>query len=140
MNIVKGLTTIVPVMRTSATRGYAMRSDLKIKWKRPEKISCIKPEKSGDCSPLPMIDPKQFMLEFQKSQELQKADEKVQNLFRIENNPRRERIKIYVEETIGNVQRHDLDYGSIEAKSEFLSFTQLIYKTLLKIIYIQSPK
>lgn len=42
MNIVKGLTNIIPVIRTSATRGYAMRSDLKIKWVRPEKISCIK--------------------------------------------------------------------------------------------------
>lgn len=69
-----------------------------------------------------MADPKQFMLEFQKSHELQKADEQVQDLFRIENNPRRERIKIYVQETIGNVQRHELDYGSIEAKSKIYPY------------------
>lgn len=119
MNIVKGLTNIFPVMRISASRSYAMRSDLKIKWVRPEKISCIKPEKSGDCSPLPMADPKQFMLEFQKSHDLEKADESVKDLFRIENSPRREMIKIYVQETVGNVQRHELDYGSVESKSKF---------------------
>lgn len=65
-----------------------------------------------------MADPKQFMFEFQKSRELEEADESVKNVFRIENNPRRERIKIYVQETVGNVQRHELDYGSIESKSE----------------------
>lgn len=121
MNIVKSLTKLTPVIRTSVTRGYALKSEIHsiIKWVRPEKVSCIKPEKSGDLSPLPMQDPKQFMFEFQKSQELQNADEQVQDIFRIENNPRRERIKIYVQETIGNVQRHDLDYGSMESKSEF---------------------
>lgn len=29
-------------------RNYAYKSDLKIKWVRPEKISCIDPRKSGD--------------------------------------------------------------------------------------------
>lgn len=66
-----------------------------------------------------MADPKQFMQEFQKSHELEKADESVKDLFRIENNPRREMIKIYVQETVGNVQRHELDYGSVESKSKF---------------------
>lgn len=52
-------------------RNYAFKSDLKIKWNRPEKIPCIDPAKSGDLSSLPKVDPKTFMLEFQKSKELE---------------------------------------------------------------------
>jgi hypothetical protein len=51
-------------------RNYAFKSDLKIKWVRPPKIPCIKPEKSGDLVPLPPVDKKQYPLEFQNSEEL----------------------------------------------------------------------
>lgn len=52
-------------------RTYAFKSDLKIKWVRPEKILCTKPVKSGDQSSYPAIDPKQYVLEFQQSKELE---------------------------------------------------------------------
>uniref|UniRef100_A0A336LLG2 Small ribosomal subunit protein uS15m n=1 Tax=Culicoides sonorensis TaxID=179676 RepID=A0A336LLG2_CULSO len=116
MNIVKSFTNIIPIIRPSISRGYAMRSDLKIKWIRPEKVSCIVPEKSGDCSPLPMVDPKKFMFDFQNNKALQDADEKVKDLFRIENNPRREKIRHVIQDTVGKVNRHELDFGSMEAK------------------------
>lgn len=51
-------------------RNYAFKSDLKIKWVRPPKIPCIKPEKSGDLALLPAVDKNQYPLEFQKSEEL----------------------------------------------------------------------
>jgi hypothetical protein len=51
-------------------RSYAFKSDLKIKWVRPPKIPSIKPEKSGDLSPLPTVDKNQYPIEFQKSEEL----------------------------------------------------------------------
>ncbi|PNF34983.1 hypothetical protein B7P43_G15622 [Cryptotermes secundus] len=51
-------------------RNYAFKSDLKIKWVRPPKIPCIKPEKSGDLASLPPVDKKQYPLEFQNSEEL----------------------------------------------------------------------
>lgn len=45
-------------------RTYAFKSDLKIKWVRPEKIPSFKPEKSGDLSAMPKIDKSQYLLEF----------------------------------------------------------------------------
>jgi hypothetical protein len=51
-------------------RNYAFKSDLKIKWVRPPKVPCIKPEKSGDLASLPPVDKKQYPLEFQNSEEL----------------------------------------------------------------------
>lgn len=51
-------------------RNYAFKSELKIRWVRPPKISCIKPEKSGDLVALPAVDKKQYPLEFQNSEEL----------------------------------------------------------------------
>lgn len=51
-------------------RNYAFKSELKIKWNRPEKISCIKPEKSGDLKKLENVDQSRYMLGFEKSEEL----------------------------------------------------------------------
>jgi small subunit ribosomal protein S15 len=51
-------------------RNYAFKSDLEIKWVRPPKVPCIKPEKSGDLASLPPVDNKQYPLEFQNSEEL----------------------------------------------------------------------
>lgn len=52
-------------------RTYAFKSDLKIKWIRPEKIPCFKPAKSGDRSAMPKIDKSLPPLEFQTSTELE---------------------------------------------------------------------
>lgn len=52
-------------------RNYAFKSDLKIKWIRPEKVMCIKPEKSGDRSAFPSIDKNEFILEYQNCKELE---------------------------------------------------------------------
>jgi hypothetical protein len=51
-------------------RNYAFKSELKIKWVRPPKIPCIKPEKSGDLVAPPPVDKKQYPLEFHNSEEL----------------------------------------------------------------------
>ena len=69
MNVINLLKTTQNLTLQSA-RNYAFKSDLKIKWVRPEKISCIKPEKSGDLSQLPPVDSAEFIPEFKKSQEL----------------------------------------------------------------------
>lgn len=61
-------------LRTGAqliSRNYAFKSDLKIKWVRPEKILCTKAAKSGDLSAFPSVDPKQYVKEFQQSKELE---------------------------------------------------------------------
>lgn len=46
------------------------KSDLKIKWIRPERLSCVHPTKSGDNSPMPVIDKTQYGLDFKNSEEL----------------------------------------------------------------------
>jgi small subunit ribosomal protein S15 len=51
-----------------STRG--LKSDLHIKWVRPEKIACWDPKKSGDLSPLEQLDMTKPPLEFQDSEEL----------------------------------------------------------------------
>lgn len=53
------------------TRNYAFKSDLKIKWIRPKKIPCIRPEKSGDLSPMPKFDEKSPTVDFRHSKELE---------------------------------------------------------------------
>lgn len=49
-----------------------IKSDLKIKWVRPERLSCLHPTKSGDNSTMPTIDKTQYALPYQKSEELER--------------------------------------------------------------------
>lgn len=53
-------------------RDYAFKSDLKIKWVRPEKISCIKPEKSGDIGKLPPLNANEILPDYRNCKELEK--------------------------------------------------------------------
>uniref|UniRef100_A0A1Q3FEW1 Small ribosomal subunit protein uS15m n=1 Tax=Culex tarsalis TaxID=7177 RepID=A0A1Q3FEW1_CULTA len=98
------------------SRNYAFKSDLKIKWVRPEKIPCYKPAKSGDLQPLPAFKGTELLKDFQQSSELDSADDSVKNLFTLEHNRRREMLEVFKDEMVKRVQRHELDYGSIEAK------------------------
>lgn len=98
------------------SRHYAFKSDLKIKWVRPEKIPCFKPEKSGDMQPMRAFAGNEILKDYCNSKELETADETVRNHFTIEHNRRREMLENFKEEMVRRVQRHDLDYGSIEAK------------------------
>ncbi|XP_055618972.1 28S ribosomal protein S15, mitochondrial [Toxorhynchites rutilus septentrionalis] len=98
------------------SRNYAFKSDLKIKWVRPEKIPCYKPEKSGDLQSMRAIPETELLKDFQNSKELEKADDTVKNLFTVGHNRRRELLEIFKEEMVKRVQRHELDYGSMEAK------------------------
>lgn len=97
-------------------RNYAFKSDLKIKWVRPEKIPCIMPQKSGDLKPKQQVDNSVLRYEFRHSKELESADETVRKLFTVEFGPPSAKNKIYREELISRVKRHELDAGSIEAK------------------------
>ncbi|XP_067630266.1 small ribosomal subunit protein uS15m isoform X2 [Eurosta solidaginis] len=99
------------------TRDYAFKSDLKIKWVRPEKIPCTKPEKSGDLGTLPALNETEYAWEFKNSKELQDADPIVQSLFQLGNRRREDTTRYKRELMIKEVQRHALDYGSTEVKS-----------------------
>lgn len=97
-------------------RNYAIKSDLKIKWVRPEKICCTKPEKSGDLEPKSEVQPSDLLSEFRESKELQTANDVVKKLFTLEFAPRSEIVKSYKQEMVKRVQRHPLDEDSIEVK------------------------
>lgn len=68
------LTTFRSVIRSTngvnllLTRG--LKSDLHIKWVRPEKIACWDPKKSGDLVPQEPLDMTKVPLEYQESEEL----------------------------------------------------------------------
>lgn len=98
------------------SRNYAFKSDLKIKWVRPEKIPCYKPQKSGDLHPIRPMGGTELLKDYQNSKELESADDTVKAMFSLENNRRREMLENFKEEMVKRVQRHDLDYGSMEAK------------------------
>lgn len=66
------LLNVVHAVPRQFVRDYAFKSDLKIKWVRPEKISCIKPEKSGDLAKLPPLNPNEILPEYKDSKELAK--------------------------------------------------------------------
>ena len=106
----------VPTCNNANARGYAFKSDLKIKWVRPEKISCIKPEKSGDLEPMPKIDLTQYQLEYRKSKELETANDLVKRLFTLEFAPNFKVKQSYINDIVGRVKRHPYDKSSVEAK------------------------
>lgn len=99
-------------------RNYAYKSDLKIKWVRPEKISCIDPRKSGDLDKIEYPDLNQLMIGYEKSEELKHADEMIKEMFSLENNKRKEKVQVYKMGILEKVKRHNLDFGSHEVKSK----------------------
>ncbi|EAA11722.3 AGAP005615-PA [Anopheles gambiae str. PEST] len=115
MNALAKLKTLTPSVN-QIVRTYALKSDLKIKWVRPEKIPCYKPEKSGDLQSLPMFAGTELMKDYRDSKELETANEHVRNLFTIQHNRRREMVENFKEDMVRRVYRHELDYGSIEAQ------------------------
>lgn len=98
------------------SRNYAFKSDLKIKWVRPEKIPFFRPEKSGDLSGQPDIDESLIRYEFRNSKELETAEEIVKKIFSVEFGPHGSKTKVYKEMLIDGVKRHDFDESSIEVK------------------------
>ncbi|KAK2585692.1 hypothetical protein KPH14_010306 [Odynerus spinipes] len=97
-------------------REYAVLADYNIKWVRPEKISITKPGKSGDLGITVDVKSTDFMLKYEKSKELQDADDIVKRLVTLEFQPRRETINARREKIMELVKRHNLDRGSAEAK------------------------
>lgn len=103
-------------LANATVRNYAFKSDLKIKWVRPEKIPCYKPKKSGDLQPMPKVDDTQFAYDFRNSKELQTADDLVKTLFSLQFAPRKKTTQVYIRSVIDTVRRHPMDVGSIEAR------------------------
>lgn len=93
-----------------------IKSDLPIKWFRPEKIPCYKPEKSGDLKPLEQVDTKLLAPEFQQLEELKSADENVKKLFTLEFFPYKSTVSYLRKEYLDRVKRHEFDNNSPEVR------------------------
>ncbi|XP_046628140.1 28S ribosomal protein S15, mitochondrial [Neodiprion virginianus] len=114
-------------------RYYAFKSALKIKWVRPEKIPFYKPEKTGDLGLNLKVTSKDFAGRFGESKELQDADEVVKKLFTLEYLPEMETRKMKRNEAVALVRRHELDWGSMEAKlAKMTAIIQDMQKTMDK--------
>lgn len=114
------LRKIVPFSGNSwiFVRHYAFKPELPIKWVRPEKICCTRPEKSGDMVPSPPVDLSLAVTEYRDCKSLQEADETVKKLFSLESFPGKKtghHLRNIMRE---EVQRHPLDVGSMEALSK----------------------
>ncbi|KAK4878939.1 hypothetical protein RN001_007085 [Aquatica leii] len=62
------------------------------------------------------MDQTRYRLEYQKSKELETADDVVKQLFSLRYAPRSKTVQLYLRETIDGVKRHGQDEGSVEAK------------------------
>ncbi|KAH8393320.1 hypothetical protein KR215_004521 [Drosophila sulfurigaster] len=110
------LLNIAQAVPRQFVRDYAFKSDLKIKWVRPEKIASIRPEKSGDLAKLPPLNANEILPEYKDSKELQNADETVKSLFKLNNNRNHLTTRYYRDQMVREVQRHAQDFGSMEAR------------------------
>ncbi|XP_034102809.1 28S ribosomal protein S15, mitochondrial [Drosophila albomicans] len=110
------LLNIAQAVPRQFVRDYAFKSDLKIKWVRPEKIASIRPEKSGDLGKLPPLNVNEILPEYKDSKELQNADETVKSLFKLNNNRNHLTTRYYRDQMVREVQRHAQDFGSMEAR------------------------
>lgn len=111
-NLIRNLT----IFESKIARNYAFKSDLKIKWVRPEKIPCYKPEKSGDLGLELDVSPKDLAENYSKSIELRDADENVKKLFTLEYLPAWNTTVVRSNRALNLVRRHGLDRGSMEVK------------------------
>lgn len=93
-----------------------LKSELNIKWIRPEKVSCVEPEKSGDLKPLLEVDERERPLIFKNSEELKTADDVVKQLFTVKFWPNSETRKILLNTYTNSVKRHNLDEKSLESR------------------------
>ncbi|CAH1390807.1 unnamed protein product [Nezara viridula] len=95
---------------------YSLKSDLPIKWFRPEKIPCYKPAKSGDLKDLGQVDVKCLAPSFQDIDELKSADENVKKLFTLEFLPYKSTVSHLRQEYANRVKRHEFDDDSPEVR------------------------
>lgn len=87
-----------------------------IKWVRPAKIGATHPSKSGDLRPLDVPKKDEYILNHGESEALKNANELTKRIFSLDLNPRKFAMEKAEQELIAKVQRHPLDYGSMEAK------------------------
>ncbi|KAK9498744.1 hypothetical protein O3M35_003311 [Rhynocoris fuscipes] len=116
MNVVRKPVSYLNSLNLYVIGCRTLKSYLPVKWVRPEKIPCYKPEKSGDLKPLIEVDLKEAPLEFRNSEELKTADEIVKRVFSLEYFPHKKTVEVIKSTYLGKVKRHEFDTNSPEAR------------------------
>lgn len=98
------------------TRNMASIQDYKIEWLRPTIIPITDPRQSGDLGLDITVKPDEFKLHYEKSKELQEADDVVKKLFSLKFQREKEARKVMREKAVALVQRHTCDASSPEYK------------------------
>ncbi|XP_050438627.1 28S ribosomal protein S15, mitochondrial [Adelges cooleyi] len=93
-----------------------LKSDLRIKWVRPEKIACWHPKKTGDLVPMEPVDMNEFPLEFRESEELKTANEYVRKVFSCDFMGRKSATQLARNRLIEKVKSNKLDITSCEVQ------------------------
>ncbi|XP_015603946.1 28S ribosomal protein S15, mitochondrial [Cephus cinctus] len=104
---------ILKISNTLA-RNYAFKSNLKIKWVRPEKPSCISTEISGDLGLDVKVDPNEYCKKYWNSKELEDADDIVKKMFTLDFNKRKTTVVVQREKITSLVKNHFMDTTSME--------------------------
>ncbi|XP_018045299.1 PREDICTED: 28S ribosomal protein S15, mitochondrial, partial [Atta colombica] len=98
------------------SRKYATTvADYKITWVRPEKVSYLSSEKSGDQGLEIDVKSSDFAKIYKELPELKNASDIVKKIFTLQFLPRKETINIRRDKILELVQRHRLDQNSPEA-------------------------
>ncbi|XP_018401951.1 PREDICTED: 28S ribosomal protein S15, mitochondrial [Cyphomyrmex costatus] len=96
-------------------RRYATIADYKITWVRPEKISYLSSETSGDLGLKIDVKSSDFGEKFNELPELKSASDIVKKMFTLQFLPRKETIYVRRDKMLELVKRHRLDENSPEA-------------------------
>lgn len=74
--------------------------------------------KSGDLVGYEQPEQQKFILRYDKSEELKTADDLVKSIFSLDQNRRGASVRVYRNELIEKVKRHNHDLGSFEVFSK----------------------
>jgi hypothetical protein len=123
LKILNNLRNVARPLITQSRNYPGMKHELydHIQWVRPAKIASTEPVKSGDLAPLRFPDKNDLIIASRERQAeiLKEINELTKKVLSVEMNPRHQSVNLAVEEMVRKVQRHDLDWGSMEAKCKF---------------------
>ncbi|EZA51394.1 hypothetical protein DMN91_007370 [Ooceraea biroi] len=117
-NCKQGMNGVLNLVKNGDTflRRYATTiTDYKITWKRPEKVSNLSAEQSGDQGLEIEVKSSDLRVMYDKSPELKDASDIVQKMFTLQFLPRKEKIRLRREKILELVKSHELDRKSPEA-------------------------
>ncbi|XP_029051503.2 28S ribosomal protein S15, mitochondrial [Osmia bicornis bicornis] len=117
------------------SRNFATIDDYNIKWTRPERTTFTDPKFSGDLGLDVNVKPTDIKLYYEKSKELEDADDVVKRMFSLKFQRNKETRRLKSEKIMRLVKRHVCDRGSMEVS--IAAMTSEIHD--LQKYYLEQP-